>query len=416
MILFNIIQESFRFSIQALFSNKLRTLLSLLGVTIGIFAIISVFAVVDSLERNIRDSVSSFGEDIVFIQKWPWSMGEDYPWWKYYQRPVPQLKELEALEARLEFAEAICFVASSGGKTAKFESNDISDVSIAAVSHGYQNIFGFELSSGRYFSFLESSSGKPVAVIGFNIADALFNGENPLGKQIKIMGQKVLVVGVFEKTGDSIIGNSDDNNVVIPVRFARNFIRINNQSTDPKLLVKAMDGVSNDLLKQDLIRVMRSVRRLPPNVADNFALNEISIISKGIDLLFGVIDLAGIIIGGFSLLVGGFGIANIMFVSVKERTSIIGIQKAVGAKNYFILFQFLFESILLCFVGGGLGLLLVYIGTLIATYSYDFQIILSFKNIISGLLVSVLIGIIAGIIPAISASKLDPVEAIRSGQ
>jgi putative ABC transport system permease protein len=416
MILFNIIQESFRFSIQALFGNKLRTLLSLLGVTIGIFAIISVFAVVDSLERNIRDSVSSFGEDIVFIQKWPWSMGEDYPWWKYYQRPVPQLKELEALEDRLEFAEAICFVASSGGNTAKFESNDISDVSIAAVSHGYQNIFGFELSSGRYFSFLESSSGKPVAVIGFNIADALFNGENPLGKQIKIMGQKVLVVGVFEKTGDSIIGNSDDNNVVIPVRFARNFIRINNQSTDPKLLVKAMEGVSNDLLKQDLIRVMRSVRRLPPNVADNFALNEISIISKGIDLLFGVIDLAGIIIGGFSLLVGGFGIANIMFVSVKERTSIIGIQKAVGAKNYFILFQFLFESILLCFVGGGLGLFLVYMGTLIATYSYDFQIILSFKNIISGLLVSVLIGIIAGIIPAISASKLDPVEAIRSGQ
>ncbi|MAZ31170.1 MAG: ABC transporter [Flavobacteriales bacterium] len=416
MILFNLIQESLRFSIQALLGNKLRTLLSLLGVTIGIFAIISVFAVVDSLERNIRDSVSSFGEDIVFIQKWPWSMGEDYPWWKYYQRPVPQLKELEALEDRLEFAEAICFVASSGGKTAKFESNDISDVSIAAVSHGYQNIFGFELSSGRYFSFLESSSGKPVAVIGFNIADALFDGENPLGKQIKIMGQKVLVVGVFEKTGDSIIGNSDDNNVVIPVRFAHNFIRINNQSTDPKLLVKAIDGVSNDLLKQDLIRVMRSVRRLPPNVDNNFALNEISIISKGIDLLFGVIDLAGIIIGGFSLLVGGFGIANIMFVSVKERTSIIGIQKAVGAKNYFILFQFLFESILLCFVGGGLGLLLVYMGTLIATYSYDFQIILSFKNIISGLLVSVLIGIIAGIIPAVSASKLDPVEAIRFGQ
>ena len=416
MILFNLIQESLRFSIQALLGNKLRTLLSLLGVTIGIFAIISVFAVVDSLERNIRDSVSSFGEDIVFIQKWPWSMGEDYPWWKYYQRPVPQLKELEALEDRLEFAEAICFVASSGGKTAKFESNDISDVSIAAVSHGYQNIFGFELSSGRYFSFLESSSGKPVAVIGFNIADALFDGENPLGKQIKIMGQKVLVVGVFEKTGDSIIGNSDDNNVVIPVRFAHNFIRINNQSTDPKLLVRAIDGVSNDLLKQDLIRVMRSVRRLPPNVDNNFALNEISIISKGIDLLFGVIDLAGIIIGGFSLLVGGFGIANIMFVSVKERTSIIGIQKAVGAKNYFILFQFLFESILLCFVGGGLGLLLVYMGTLIATYSYDFQIILSFKNIISGLLVSVLIGIIAGIIPAVSASKLDPVEAIRFGQ
>ena len=417
MVLFNIIQESFRFSIQALSGNKLRSLLSLLGVTIGIFAIISVFAVVDSLERNIRDSISSFGEDVVFVQKWPWSMGgENYPWWKYYQRPVPHLKELDALEDRLEFAEAVCFVASTQSKTAKFESNDISDVSINAVSHGYQNIFGFELSSGRYFSLLESSSGKPLAVIGCNIAEALFDGENPLGNQIKIMGQKVLVVGVFEKTGDSIIGNSDDNSVIIPIRFARNFMRINNQATGPRLLVKAMDGVSNERLKQDLTRVMRSVRRLPPNADNNFALNEISIISKGIDTLFGVIDLAGIIIGAFSLLVGGFGIANIMFVSVKERTNIIGIQKALGAKNYFILLQFLFESILLCFVGGGLGLLFVYMGAIVASYSYDFQVILSIHNIVSGLLISVVIGIIAGILPAISASKLDPVEAIRSGQ
>ena len=416
MRLLNILRESFLFSIQALFGNKLRALLSLLGVTIGIFAIISVFAVVNSLERNIRNSISSFGEDVIFVQKWPWSMGEDYPWWKYYQRPVPHLKELDELEDRLNFADAVCFIASSGSKIAKFQSNDISDVSISAVSHGYQDIFGFELSKGRYFSILESSSGKPVAVIGSNIADALFEGENPLGHQIRIMGQKVIVIGVFQKTGDSIIGNSDDNNVVIPVKFASNFMRINNQSTDPKLLVKASDGVSNDQLKQDLIRVMRSVRRLPPNEENNFALNEVTIISKGIDLLFGVIDLAGIIIGGFSLLVGGFGIANIMFVSVKERTNIIGIQKAVGAKNYFILLQFLFESILLCFVGGTLGLLLVYMGTLISNYFQEFEIILSFKNIISGLMISLFIGIIAGIIPAISASRLDPVEAIRSGQ
>ena len=416
MRLLNILRESFLFSIQALFGNKLRALLSLLGVTIGIFAIISVFAVVNSLERNIRNSISSFGEDVIFVQKWPWSMGEDYPWWKYYQRPVPHLKELDELEDRLNFADAVCFIASSDSKIAKFQSNDISDVSISAVSHGYQDIFGFELSKGRYFSILESSSGKPVAVIGSNIADALFEGENPLGHQIRIMGQKVIVIGVFQKTGDSIIGNSDDNNVVIPVKFASNFMRINNQSTDPKLLVKASDGVSNDQLKQDLIRVMRSVRRLPPNEENNFALNEVTIISKGIDLLFGVIDLAGIIIGGFSLLVGGFGIANIMFVSVKERTNIIGIQKAVGAKNYFILLQFLFESILLCFVGGTLGLLLVYMGTLISNYLQEFEIILSFKNIISGLMISLFIGIIAGIIPAISASRLDPVEAIRSGQ
>jgi putative ABC transport system permease protein len=416
MILLKILQESFRFAIQALIGNKLRTLLSLLGVTIGIFAIISVFAVVDSLEKNIRNSVESLGENVVFVTKWPWSMGGDYPWWKYYQRPLPTIQELTALEQRLEVAEAATFVAGAGNKTAKFESNDVDGIGVAGVSHGYQDVYGFELSSGRYFSLLESATGKPVAIIGANIAEVLFDGENPLGKVIKFMGQKAIVIGVFDKAGDSIIGNSDDDNIVIPVKFARNFMRLNSESTNPMFLVKAKEGVSNEQLKDDITRVMRSVRRLSPKSDDDFALNETSILSKGIDMMFGVIDLAGIIIGGFSLLVGGFGIANIMFVSVKERTNIIGIQKAIGAKNYFILLQFLFEAILLCLIGGALGLLLVYGGTVLANAYIDFDISLSTSNIVTGLWVSVLIGIISGMIPAVSASKLDPVEAIRSGQ
>tara|TARA_B110000977_G_scaffold180812_1_gene240899 strand:- start:3708 stop:4958 length:1251 start_codon:yes stop_codon:yes gene_type:complete len=416
MILFKILQESFRFALQALIGNKLRTLLSLLGVTIGIFAIISVFAVVDSLEKNIRTSVESLGDNVVFVTKWPWSMGGDYPWWKYYQRPVPTLSELASLEQRLEMAEAVTFVASAGNKTAKFESDDVEGIGVAAVSHSYQDVYGFELSSGRYFSLLESSSGKPVAIIGSNISETLFANQNPLGNYIKFMGQKALVIGVFEKAGDSIIGNSDDDNIVIPVKFARNFIRVNNESTNPMFMVKAKEGVSNAQLKGDLTRVMRSIRRLSPKSDDDFALNETSIISKGIDLMFSVIDLAGIIIGGFSLLVGGFGIANIMFVSVKERTNIIGIQKAIGAKNYFILLQFLFEAILLCLIGGIVGLLVVYSGTLLAGYYIDFDVSLSTNNIVTGLWVSVVIGIVSGMIPAISASKLDPVEAIRSGQ
>jgi putative ABC transport system permease protein len=415
MILLKILQESFRFAIQALFGNKLRTLLSLLGVTIGIFAIISVFAVVDSLERNIRGSVESLGENVVFVTKWPWSMGGDYPWWKYYQRPLPTIQELASLEQRLEVAEAATFVAGAGDKTAKFESNDVEGIGVAGVSHGYQDVYGFELSSGRYFSLLESATGKPVAIIGANIAEVLFEGNNPLGKEIKFMGQKAFVIGVFEKAGDSIIGNSDDDNIVIPVKFARNFLRLNSESTNPMFMVKAKEGVSNAQLKDDITRVMRSVRRLPPKADDDFALNETSILSNGIDMMFGVIDLAGIIIGGFSLLVGGFGIANIMFVSVKERTNIIGIQKAIGAKNYFILLQFLFEAILLCLIGGALGLLLVYGGTVLANTYIDFDISLSTSNIVTGLWVSVLIGIISGMIPAVSASKLDPVEAIRSG-
>ena len=416
MILFKIFQESFRFAIQALFGNKLRTLLSLLGVTIGIFAIISVFSVVDSLERNIRGSIESLGENVVFVTKWPWAMGGDYPWWKYYQRPLPTIQELASLEQRLEMAEATTFVAGAQNKTAKFGSNDVDGVGVSGVSHGYQDVYGFELSSGRYFSLLESATGKPVAIIGSNISEMLFDGAEPLGKEIKFMGQTAIVIGVFEKTGDSIIGNSDDDNIVIPVKFARNFIRFNSESTNPMFMVKAKEGVSNEQLKDDITRVMRSVRRLSPKSDDDFALNETSILSNGIDIMFGVIDLAGIIIGGFSLLVGGFGIANIMFVSVKERTNIIGIQKAIGAKNYFILLQFLFEAVLLCLIGGALGILLVYGGTLLANTYIDFDISLSMNNIITGLWVSVLIGIISGMIPAVSASKLDPVEAIRSGQ
>lgn len=416
MILLKILQESFRFAIQALIGNKLRTLLSLLGVTIGIFAIISVFAVVDSLERNIRNSVESLGDNVVFVTKWPWAMGGDYPWWKYYQRPVPTLQELSSLEQRLEFAEAVTFVAGAGNKTAKYESNDVDGIGVAGVSHAYQDVYGFELSSGRYFSLLESATGKPVAIIGANISEVLFEGEDPLGKEVKFMGQKAVVIGVFEKAGDSIIGNSDDDNIVIPVKFARNFIRLNSESTNPMFMVKAKNGVTNAQLKDDLTRVMRSVRRLSPKTDDDFALNETSILSKGIDMMFGVIDLAGIIIGGFSLLVGGFGIANIMFVSVKERINIIGIQKAIGAKNYFILLQFLFEAILLCLIGGAFGLLLVYGGTVFANSYIDFDVSLSTQNVITGLWVSVLIGIVSGMIPAVSASKLDPVEAIRSGQ
>ena len=416
MILLKILHESFRFSIQALIGNKLRTLLSLLGVTIGIFAIISVFAVVDSLERNIRNSVESLGDNVVFVTKWPWAMGAEYPWWKYYQRPVPTLKELPALEHRLEMAEAVAFVAGAGDKTAKFESNDVQGIGVAAVSHAYQDVYGFELSSGRYFSLLESATGKPVAVVGSNIVEELFKGDDPLGKEISFMGQKALVIGVFEKAGDSSIGNSDDDNIVIPVKFARHFMRLNSEYVNPMFMVKAKQGITQDQLKDDLTRVMRSVRRLSPKADDDFALNEISILSKGIDMMFRVIDLAGIIIGGFSLLVGGFGIANIMFVSVKERTNIIGIQKAIGARNYFILLQFLLEAILLCLIGGALGLLLVYIGTVLANHYIEFDVALSVSNIFTGLWVSVLIGVISGMIPALSAAQLDPVEAIRSGQ
>lgn len=390
--------------------------MSLLGVSIGVFAIISVFALVDSLERNIRNSLESLGDNVVFVMKWPWASGQDYPWWKYYQRPLPQLNELSPLESRLELAEAVTFISRVDDKSAKYQNNDLEGIQLVAVSHAYQDVYDFELSMGRYFSTLESNSGKPVSVIGANVAEKLFESENPIGKEVSFMGQKAIVIGVFSKVGDNLIGNSDDNSIVIPVQFAREFIRLNSVSANPQFSVKAKVGVSNTQLKEDLVRVMRSIRRLSPKSEDNFALNETSILTKGVEGLFRIVDLAGLIIGGFSLLVGGFGIANIMFVSVKERTTIIGVQKSLGARNRFILIQFLFEAVLLSIIGGFLGLVLVYFGTLMANVILDFELILSLQNIVSAFFISVVIGVVSGAIPAYSAARLDPVEAIRSGQ
>jgi putative ABC transport system permease protein len=413
MLYLKLLTESILFAIHALVANKLRTFLSLLGITIGIFAIISVFTMVDSLERKIKDSVSSLGDNVIFVQKWPWTFGPDYPWWKYWQRPLPQVSELDEIVKRSYLAESAAFIASVRG-TVSYKSNNVERSEFLAVSHDYNKVKSFELSEGRYFTDIESSSGRSVAIIGSTIAQNLFGNDNPLGKQFKVRGVRINVIGVFTPEGESMFGESIDNQVMVPINFARNYIDIKDESTNPFIMVKGKEGTTNEELIDELTGIMRSLRKLKPKVEDNFALNEISLISKGFDQLFTVVNLAGGIIGIFSIIVGGFGIANIMFVSVKERTNIIGIQKSLGAKNSFILFQFLSEAVILCLIGGGIGLLVIFLGTVVINLIADMGIVLSLKNIITGLGISATIGLIAGIVPAWFASRLDPVEAIRS--
>jgi putative ABC transport system permease protein len=406
--------ETFLFSWESLVANKLRTALSLLGVSIGIFSIIFVLSVVDSLEADMKSSLESIGSDIVFIQKWP--MGpedgaEEYEWWKYMSRRQPLEKDMERLRDRLIGFSAMAFAADDV-KTVAYKNNYVSEAGITGVSYEYKETISFDLSEGRYFLPLECDGGRNVAVIGADIADALFAGASAIGKDIKVGGLKVQVIGVVAKEGASIFGSGFDNQVILPIRFASRII--NPLYTDSQIIVKASPGITVGELKDRMTPVFREVRGLKPKSSNDFSLIESSMISGIVDNIIGVFNVVGMIIGIFAILVGAFSIANIMFVSVKERTNLIGIQKAIGAKNYFILLQFLFESIALCLFGGIMGLLAVrgVIGVL--NLALDFEFILPWLRIFMGLGIAVVVGVISGIAPALSAARLNPVEAMRA--
>ncbi len=409
LIILKLIRESYLFAIHEIKVNKVRTLLSLLGITIGIFCVISVLSVFDSMEKKIKTSIESLGDNVLYIQKWPWLFTSNYPWWKYINRPVPTLNELKAIQERSLSCGAAAFI-SGTSRTVKSDRRSLKDVTVMAVSHDYEKLRTLELAEGRYFSPLESSAGRNVVLLGSEIAGKLFEDQSAAGKSIKIYGRRAEVIGVFKKEGNNL-GESLDQQVIVPVLYANNLLDIDR---DGAIVVKPRDGIPKEELKDEITGIMRSLRKLKPGAEDNFAINEISVISNKFDEFFTIMSLIGWVIGGFSLLVGGFGIANIMFVSVKERTNIIGIQKALGAKNYFILLQFLFESVFLSLLGGLSGLLIIFLLSLLATYALDFELMLSLGNILLGLSVSILIGLLSGIIPSWSASRMDPVEAMRS--
>jgi len=411
MIYLKLIRESFLFAVKELVINKTRTFLSLLGITIGIFAIISVFTVFDSLESKLRGSVDSLGSNVLFIQKWPWMTNGNSPWWKYMNRPQPTLKDMKVIEKRSELSDAVSLFASKY-KTLKNGNNIMESIRVQGVSYKYNRVMELLIEEGRYFTKQECNSGRRFALIGTEIAENLFPNENALGKTFKIGGMKTTVIGILKKKGQDMFGNSPDQQLFIPLNFLKSFVDLKHSGN--ALIVRAKPNVSNTELRNELTGILRASHRLKPGEEDDFAINETSVISKGFDDFFGLLAGLGWFIGGFSLLVGGFGIANIMFVSVKERTNIIGIQKALGAKKYFILTQFLFEAVFLSLLGGTVGLLLVLILSLVLTFGFDFPIALTQGNILLGLSVSSFIGLISGLLPAMQAGKLDPVVAMRS--
>lgn len=408
----NILINSMRLTLQELRVNKLRTGLSLTGVAFGIFCIIGVLAAVNSLEKNIQDEVSSLGTNTIYIDKWDYAGGPDIPFWKFRARPVMKYEEAGMIKERAVLLDDIAYLMQT---SASISHNDdvITGTGVYGIIPAQINVRPINFEEGRYFSPSEFNTGTNVCIIGFTNAENLFGTTaRAMGKQIDIKGKRATIVGVIKKEGQNFIGWDYDASVMLPYKFAKQIFEEDN--SNPILIAKGKEGVTSAALSDELKGIMRQVRKLGPRQDDNFSLNSVEAMSKAIGGFFTILNVVGSIIGGISLIVGLFGIANIMFVTVKERTSVIGLKKAVGAKSRSILFEFLLEAMILCLMGGAIGLLFVFIGTKISSSLLDFPIFISTPMLIVSIIVCLVVGILAGIFPASRAAKLDPVVAIRS--
>lgn len=398
----------------SLTNNKLRTFLSLLGVTIGIFSIIAVLAAVDSLDRKIKEDLSSVDKNTMYLKRFSFAP-TNIPRWKMDNFPDVTYDEYQYLKDNVKSAQYMAFQIFTKGETVRYEDKSATGVNIVPVSYEIMDIQAMKVEKGRFYSEAESNSGANVVVLGFEIAQTLFGSADPLDKKVKLYGKRFTVIGVLEKQGSGMMGESNDTSAVIPVNALRNMYGDNNSFMTPIIIIKPEKGIDGEECKAEIVQKLRAFRGLKAGQDDNFMIDIMSAFTDMIDNIIGIMNTIGWIIAAFSLLVGGFGIANIMFVSVKERTNIIGIQKSLGAKSRFILMQFLFEAVILSLFGGVIGILMVWGVAVLATKALDFEFVLGFGNILIGTSLSIFIGVLSGILPAISASKLDPVEAIRTG-
>ena len=401
-------------AVQELWKNKLRTFLSLFGITIGIFCIIGVLATVNSLEQNIQNEVKSLGTNTIYVDKWDYSAGggPDYPWWKYVNRPVPKYQEVKFIKERTAGARYVAFRIKVADNV-EYKDKVLSNVNIYGINGDFNNIQPIELKDGRYLSDAEFDRGSNAVVMGFEVAEKLFGSADiAVGKEVSSRGKKVRVIGVIKKQGKQMIGGWDfDQSIVMSYKFARGIM--NETKSDPLIMVQGQDNVTSKALKDDLVGTMRAIHKLTPVKEDDFALNDINDFSDAISSLFVGLNMGGWAIAALSLIVGMFGVANIMFVSVRERTSQIGLKKAVGAKRRVILAEFLLESAFLCIIGGLIGLTLVFGLTQILSQALSFPVFISTGYMVLAIVICIIVGVLAGFIPALQAAKMDPVEAIR---
>ena len=408
-----ILWNSFKMAIGELKANQQRTFLSLFGITIGIFCIIGVLATIDSLQSKIKSDLSSFGNNSVYIDKWDYSGGPEYPWWKFVKRPSPKIEEMEFVKKKSTLASNMAFFMQTQ-ESFSYEDNILKGVNFYGVTPDYKNIQSFNIGYGRYFNESDFTRGVPFGVIGYKVAEELYGkADKGVGKTITYKGRKLLVIGVIEKQGSAIINGYDyDKSTIVTHNYLASVY--NPDNLGPTIMVQPKPGVTSKALQEELTGIMRQIRKLSPTQEDNFTCNDVAQFKDQVESVFGAVNQGGWAIAGLSLIVGAFGVANIMFVTVRERTSQIGLKKAIGAKSSSILYEFLLESAFLCIIGGLVGLLLVWLLTLALSTVLPFAITIAPSIIFLAFSICIILGVVSGIIPASIAAKMNPVEAIRT--
>jgi putative ABC transport system permease protein len=407
------VSESWKIAFGQMQSNKTRSMLTALGVIIGIVAVTLMGTAITGIQTGFDKSMSILGDDVLYVSQFPWARVND--WWNYRDRREIKTEYAEPLNRMIAATPnsnlLLAVPTSNVLRNVKRDDNQVTGIFVQGTTADYPQISVVDFNEGRFFNEIENRTAANVCLLGYDVADALFPSESPIGKEVLISGQKFRVLGVGARQGSFLGLFSLDSIVIVPLPAFKKFFSAKSESD---VRVKVKDKTKLAEAKSELTGLMRRVRSLAPEKKDDFNINEQQAFKSTLDPVKNSIALAGLFITGLSLFVGAIGIMNITFVSVKERTKEIGTRKALGARRRTILLQFLIESTALCILGGLIGLTFAYAMCFgIATAFPSFPVQFSFGLVLVGMFVSVFTGLISGFAPAWSASRLDPVTALR---
>ena len=409
MHLFTEFFEGMRIALRAVKANKLRSILTTLGIVIGITSVTAMATVINGVEQNFEEQMSELGTDVLYIEKWPWARGPGFKWWNYINRPDIKPQLAEVVSDRSRFAVAAVPVVNTG-RAVRYQDKSISGVGIQGSTSHYPNVYSVDLDSGRFYNDLEDRSGRNVAVVGAGIAEELFPIEEPIGKMIRIAGVRFQVIGVLMRKGSDAEGSGQSDLLIqIPFTSFKNNFGMARRSASVRVKVANSELMVD--AKDELTGIVRAARRLDARDENDFEINEQQSLREQLAPVKLTIYAIGIFLSALSLLVGGIGVMNIMFVSVKERTREIGIRKAIGAKRRTILLQFMIEAILVCIIGGIIGVLIAI--SITGLINLFFPALLPMSTVVVAFVICIMIGVIFGLAPAWTAAKAEPIEALR---